>query len=101
MRKVLLELTEDQARTLYVVTGVFNGSPTNSPRKHTEAIYNNLYRYFGERSYNMPERELLPSQCELTFSNYPTVKTPQQLKIEELEATINEAQKQLQELKGL
>lgn len=101
MRKVVLELTEDEARTLYVVTGVFNGSPSNSPRKHTEAIYNNLFGYFRKRSYDMPERELLPVQCELMFRNYPVTKTPQQLKIEELEKTINEAQKQLEELKGL
>lgn len=50
-------------------------------------------------SYNLLENNLI--NCTVIFDDYPVTKTPQQLKIEELENTINEAQKQLQELKGL
>ena len=101
MSRVLLELSDDEARVLYAITGVFNGCVHNSPRKHTDAIYHRLNAHFGQNSLNMVERQLLPMALDIRFQNYPVTKTPQQLKIEELENTINEAQKQLQELKGL
>lgn len=91
-------LTEDEANTLYVLTSCVWGDVERSPRKHCDSVYYKLKNMLGGKSNDLEERKLLTT--EVNFKNYPT-KTPQQLKIEELENTINEAQKQLQELKGL
>lgn len=99
-------LSEDEANTLYVLTGSVCGNATLSPRKHCSTVYYRLHGMLIGSSSEFPERKLLSQGAH--FSNYPVTKTPQQLKIEELENTIKEAQKQLvdanqqlEELKGL
>lgn len=92
-------LTEDEINTIYVLTGNVFGSCSNSPRMHCDTVHRKISKMLGTNSYELAESALM--QCEVAFDNYPVTKTPQQLKIEELENTINEAQKQLQELKGL
>ena len=92
-------LTEDEINTLYVLTGNSAGDCDNSPRKHSTAVYQKIKDILGIRMYELVEQKLFIGA--IRFNNYPVTKTPQQLKIEELEKTINEAQKQLQELKGL
>lgn len=92
-------LTEDEINTVYVLTGNISGNAEHSPRKHTTAVYQKIRGILNTKSYELVENDLFVG--EIIFNNYPVTKTPQQLKIEELEATINEAQKQLEELKGL
>ncbi len=92
-------LTEEEANTLLVLTGNVSGSREHSPRKHADIVYKRLVDIIGTYGYLTLEGKLLNTTAD--FNDYPVTKTPQQLKIEELEATINEAQKQLEELKGL
>lgn len=92
-------LTEDEINTVFVLTGNVTGSSSNSPRMHCDTIYDKIKSILNTKSYNLVENNLV--DCTVNFNDYPVTKTPQQLKIEELENTINEAQKQLQELKGL
>ena len=92
-------LTADEINTVYVLTGNVTGSCSKSPRMHCDTIYDKIKSILGTKSYEMVENNLM--DCTVNFDDYPVTKTPQQLKIEELEATINEAQRQLQELKGL
>lgn len=91
-------LTEDEINTVYVLTGNVCGSSSSSPRKHSDTVYQKIRGMLGTKSFELVEHELCVG--ETRFNDY-SVKTPQQLKIEELEATINEAQRKLQELKGL
>lgn len=42
--EVTLTLSEDEARTLLEITGKIGGSPTESDRRHTDAIGSALYR---------------------------------------------------------
>ena len=92
-------LTEDEINTVYVLTGSTGGDIENSPRKHATSVYHKIRNMLNTKSYDLVEHDLCV--CEIRFNNYPVTKTPQQLKIEELEKTINEAQKQLEELKGM
>ena len=92
-------LTQEEANTLLVLTGNVSGSREHSPRKHANSVYKRLADMIGTYGYLTQEGKLLSTTAD--FNDYPVTKTPQQLKIEELEATINEAQKQLEELKGL
>lgn len=92
-------LTEDEINTVYVLTGNVTGSCSNSPRMHCDTVYDKIKSILNTKSYELVESKLM--DCTANFDDYPVTKTPQQLKIEELEATINEAQRQLQELKGL
>ena len=92
-------LTQEEANTLLVLTGKVTGSNSDSPRKHADSVYQRLHDMLGMYGFDTQEGKLTESLFE--FENYPEIKTPQQLKIEELEATINEAQKQLEELKGM
>lgn len=92
-------LTQDEIDTLYVLTGNTSGNAEHSPRKHATAMYEKIKGILNTKSYELVEHDLFVG--EISFNNYPVTKTPQQLKIEELEATINEAQKQLEELKGM
>ena len=92
-------LTEDEINTIYVLTGNIAGSCSNSPRMHCDTVYDKIKSILNTKSYNLVENNLM--DCTVNFADYPATKTPQQLKIEELEKTINGAQKQLQELKGL
>lgn len=43
--KINLELSLDEAKTLYLLTGICMGSP-NSPRRETDKIYEQLSVYF-------------------------------------------------------
>lgn len=43
--KINLELSLDEAKTLYLLTGICMGSP-NSPRRETDKIYEQLSTYF-------------------------------------------------------
>ena len=99
MKNYILELTQKQAETLYVLVGNVSGSGNNSPRKQTDEMYRALKRLLNTNSFDLPEYKLLSEIIH--FDDYPETKTPQQLKIEELEKTIKEAQKQLEELKGM
>lgn len=105
MKNYTLELTQKQAETLFVLVGNVSGCGISSPRKQTDEVYRALKRQLNTNSFDLPEYKLLSEIIH--FDDYTKIKTPQQLKIEELEATINEAQKQLfdanqqlQELKG-
>ena len=96
-------LTEDEMSVLVIISGSVIGKSENNPREHASSAHFKLRKTLGVRDctelreYNMTTR----NNSYIEFKDYPITKTPQQLKIEELENTINEAQKQLQELKGL
>jgi len=99
-----ITLTEDEARTLLVITGSVLGSENRSPRKHTSSVYGKLNKLL-DYDCGIPESNLFGVYSDgqgqyITFKEYPQ-KTPQQLKIEDLEQSIANAQKQLEELKGL
>lgn len=106
MEKYTLELSHEELVTIRVLSGSVLGSSLHSPRKHADSIYKKACGILG--SYDpddLIEYKLLRGRT-IEFDKYP--KSAKQLKIEELEATINEAQKQLvdanqqlQELKGL
>lgn len=96
-------LTEDEMSVLVIISGSVLGNDKNNPKQHATSAHLKLRNLLGIkdcselREYYMTTR----NNSYIEFEDYPATKTPQQLKIEELEATINEAQKQLQELKGL
>lgn len=96
-------LTEDEMSVLVIISGSVIGKSENNPREHAASAHFKLRNVLGIkdcsklREYNMTTR----NNSYIEFKDYPVTKTPQQLKIEELEKTINEAQKQLEELKGL
>lgn len=46
VNKINLELSLDEAKTLYLLTGICMGS-SNSPRKETDEIYKQLSVYFS------------------------------------------------------
>lgn len=98
-----LTLSEDEMSVLVIISGSVLGNDKNNPREHATSAHFKLRNALGVRDctelreYNMTTR----NNSYIEFKDYPATKTPQQLKIEELEATINEAQRQLQELKGL
>lgn len=92
-------LTQDEISVMLLLAGNVMGCPSKSPRKHCDVIYEKIKQIIGKTAYEIPERDLL--KADTIFSNYPATKTPHQLKIEELEKTIKEAEKQLEELKGL
>lgn len=92
-------LTEDETHTMMLLAANGVWIFDHSPRKHCDAIYSKLKQLTGKTVCDLPEFNLMIG--EVSFLRYPVTKTPQQLKIEELEATINEAQKQLEELKGI
>jgi len=100
MKSYNITLSRDEFITMRVLAGAVCGDDKLSPRKHTTAIFNKMCEILGTRSMKQfVEYELLNGRS-INFDNYPT-KSPQELKIEELEKTIGEAQKQLQELKGM
>ena len=107
MSKYVLELSEEEARTLLVLTGKVGGCPDNSPRKHTSSVFNRLYDILGIGIVSTHEWWLFSIQSEsysssfIEFKDYPSTKTPRQLKIEELEESITKAQEQLQQLKEI
>jgi hypothetical protein len=94
-----LELTEDEVNTVYSLMGRVLGGVENSPRKHSNSVFYKIADILHIDASTLVETGLLDGK--IRFKDYPVVKTPQQLKIEELENTIKEAQKKLEELKGL
>lgn len=108
MKKYTLELSHEELVTIRVLVGSVLGSSLHSPRKHADSIYNRACGILGSNDpEDLIEYRLLEGRT-IKFDDYPETKTPQQLKIEELEKTINEAQKQLvdanqqlEELKGM
>ena len=93
-------LTEDEMSVLVIISGSVLGNNKNNPREHATSAHFKLKKTLGVRDCT-ELREYNMTTSYIEFKDYPVTKTPQQLKIEELEATINEAQRQLQELKGL
>jgi hypothetical protein len=96
-------LTEEEMSVLVIISGSILGNDKNNPKEHATSAHFKLRNVLGIkdcselREYNMATR----NNSYIEFNDYLVVKTPQQLKIEELEKTINEVQKQLQELKGV
>ena len=100
-------LTGEEVSVLIVLSGSVIGGWKNNPKEHTNSAHWKLRNVFGIKDCSELQEYSLTTDY-IRFKDYPVTKTPQQLKIEELEKTIasasdtvKEAQKQLEELKGL
>ena len=93
-------LTEEEVSVLIILTGSVIGDWKNSPKEHSNSAHWKLRNVLGVKDCSVLQEYNMTTDY-IRFKDYPVTKTPQQLKIEELENTINEAQKQLQELLGL
>ena len=93
-------LTEEEISVLIVLSGSVIGGWNNNPKEHSNSAHWKLRNVFGIKDCSELQEYRMTTDY-IRFKNYPATKTPQQLKIEELEVTIKEAQKQLEELKGL
>jgi hypothetical protein len=54
-----LELSEAEARTIYVMCGKVSGDYENSPGKHSNAVFSALARVLGVSAYETEEQSLL------------------------------------------
>jgi len=69
---VTLELSEEEARTLAAVLSYVGGCPTDSPRKHTDAVLEALTESAGLGSFvGTVEHNLADPERGIYFRNYP------------------------------
>jgi len=103
----ILNLSEEEKDALVCVLQFVGGCPENSPRRFIRSICAKLNHVavFNEKcseGYKRPRYfKEVENKSSIIFNDFPASKTPQQLRIDKLEKTIKEAQKQLEELKGM
>lgn len=100
-------LTQEEVSVLIILSGSVIGGLENNPKEHTNSAHWKLRNVFGIKDCSELQEYNMTTDY-IRFKDYPVTKTPQQIKIEELEKTIKEAQKQLvdanqqlEELKGM
>lgn len=104
--KITLELTQEEARTLFVLTGNVTGDTINSPRKHTDKIYTDLKKaLYLETAQDIAEQGLFSTNNSdggdyIHFENYP-VQEPEPDTTIKLNVDTSEAKAAIEELKSL
>lgn len=104
--KISLELTQEEARTLFVLTGNVTGDTFDSPRKHTDKVYTNLKKaLYLETSQDTAEHDLFSTNNKyggdyIHFANYP-VQEPEPDTTINLNVDTSEAKAAIEELKAL